>query len=141
MSFDAKSVVVERFFHAALVAFRGDEMPYLLAPGFRCHAWARRGLPDGPSGACKLIAMLAAAFSQNESRIDEIFRAGDRVVVRYTFDAVHTGRLFGIPPSGNRVTATGIFIARLEGTRIAEIWREHDTLAVLEQMGGLPAAA
>jgi len=141
MVFDPRVTIVERFFDEAFVHFRGDEMQYLVTRDFRCHAWGALGFPDGARGACQFIAWLGSAFSDSKTRIDEIFAAGDRVVVRYTFDALHTGEILGVPASGKRARATGIFIARMEGSRIAELWREEDQVSLLRQIGALDAAA
>jgi hypothetical protein len=54
----------------------------------------------------------------------------DRVVVRYTVRATHSGELFGAPPTGRSVTFTGVEIYRLAGSRIAEYWGEADMSAL-----------
>jgi steroid delta-isomerase-like uncharacterized protein len=141
MAFDAQIAMVERFVEEAFVNFRADEMEYLLAPGFRCHAWRRLGIVDGPEGARQLIERLKAAFSETSAQIEDVVASGDRVAVRYVFEGQHSGEMLGIPASGKRVRVSGIFIARFDGGRIAELWPEHDVLSMLRQMGALAAAA
>jgi predicted ester cyclase len=41
----------------------------------------------------------------------------------------------GIPPTGKNVVITGISIYRLSEGKIAEEWRNRDTLGMLQQLG------
>jgi predicted ester cyclase len=53
---------------------------------------------------------------------------GDRVVIRVTGRGTHDGAFQGIPPSGRRVTATGI----------AKAWAAYDAVGLLQQIGAIP---
>jgi len=72
--------------------------------------------------------------------IEEIFDAGDRVVVRWTGMGKHVGIMNGIPPTGNDVSVDAISIHRMEDGKIAETWEVWDTLGFLQQIGVMPAA-
>ena len=61
--------------------------------------------------------------------------------MRYVFEADHTGSLMGVPATGKRVSITGIFIARLDDGKLAEYWREEDSLGLMQQLGTDEAAA
>ena len=54
--------------------------------------------------------------------------------------ATHKGELKGIPPTGKRVTITGIIISRFENGREVEAWEESNTLGLMQQIGAVPAA-
>jgi predicted ester cyclase len=140
MAFDAKKVIVQRFFDEALVRFRGEEMPFLLTPSFRCDAWSQIGVPDGPDGAREHIRRLDRAFSRNRTRVVEMSEEGGCIVVRYVFEADHTGGLAGIAPLGRQVSVPGLLVARFEGCRIAELSQHVDVSAALAQMRGEAAA-
>jgi steroid delta-isomerase-like uncharacterized protein len=71
--------------------------------------------------------------------IEEVFSAGDRVVVRWTGTGHHTGEVNGIPPSGKAVRVDAISIHRLQDGKIAETWEVWDTLGFLRQIGVVPA--
>ena len=71
--------------------------------------------------------------------IEEIFSAGDRVVVRWTGTGTHLGELNGVPATGNRIRVDGITIHRMSGRKIAETWEVWDTLGFLQQVGVVPA--
>ena len=70
--------------------------------------------------------------------IEEIFSAGDRVVVRWTGSGTHVADMNGIPPTGRSVTVDAISIHRLSGGKIAETWEVWDTLGFLQQIGVVP---
>lgn len=141
MPYDAKVAIVERFVHEALTVFRGDEMPYLVSKRFHCEALAAMGLADGPSGVCEFVRWLGSAFSDSATEVEDVLVADNRVVVRYTFEAIHSGEILGIPPSGKRVRWTGMFVARIEGSQIVELWRGEDTLELVQQLRSESLAA
>jgi predicted ester cyclase len=47
----------------------------------------------------------------------------------------------GIHPSGETVTFTGIWFARLNSGKLVEQWVSFDALGLLRQIGGVPEAA
>ena len=46
-----------------------------------------------------------------------------------------------IPPTGKRVTLSGIVMDRLAHGKLTETWLEADVLGMLQQRGVIPAAA
>jgi predicted ester cyclase len=80
-------------------------------------------------------------FPDLEKTVDDLVGEGDKVVARWTTWGTHTGSFQGIPPTGRRVSLTGITIFRLEEGRIVEEWSESDTLGLLQQIGAIPSAA
>jgi predicted ester cyclase len=73
-----------------------------------------------------------------QSRIEDLVAEGDRVVVRWTTAGTQRGELLGVPPTGKRVTLTGISILRVAGEQIAEEWTTWDALAVHREIGAAP---
>src|SRR5207247_13133 len=57
------------------------------------------------------------AFPDCRLDIDELISSGDKVVVRWRYSGTHKGQLEGIPPTGRRVTGTGISIDHFSGDR------------------------
>lgn len=121
---EANKDTVRRLF-AAFAASDREGMAALLAPGFRAH-----GMPPGCSpdadGLIESAVLLHAGLQECRNEIEDLVAEGDRVVVRYTTRAVHGGALFGIPPSGRRITMTGIEVYRVVDDRVAEMWAEGD---------------
>jgi predicted ester cyclase len=110
-----------RQLYAAFDAADLDGMDVLLAPEFRAH-----GMPPGCSpdaeGLKQSTVLFHAGLQECRCVIEDLIAEGDRVAVRYTTRAVHSGTLFGIPPSGRTVTITGIEVYRLEDGKVAEMW-------------------
>jgi len=59
--------------------------------------------------------------------------------LRFTIRGTHDGELDGVPPSGNRVTITGIAIHRVDDGQIQEAYFNWDTLGLAQQTGAVPA--
>jgi predicted ester cyclase len=101
---------------------------------------AIRSLAPGIDGVKKAFAIFLSAFPDSRHEIEDLIAEGDRVVVRLRASGTHTGELMGVPPTGKRVTMTGIAIYRLAGGRIVERWVEQGA-SILEQLGVAPPAA
>lgn len=79
------------------------------------------------------------AFPDLTMQVDDIFGAADKVVVRFTLTGTNTGQLFGLPPTGRKVTMTGIGIYRFgPHGKIVEEWYENDAIGQMRQLGLLP---
>ena len=70
---------------------------------------------------------------------DDPVAEGDQVTKRWTIHATHTGDLAGLPPTGKRITLSGLELFRLADGKIAECWSAYDNLSLLQQLGALPA--
>ena len=71
--------------------------------------------------------------------IDQLLAEGDTVAKRWTYHATHTGDLAGLPPTGNRITMSGLELFRLAGDKIVECWLGYDNLSLMQQLGVIPA--
>lgn len=81
----------------------------------------------------------AAGFSDVKRTIDDLLAVEDKVVLRLTTTAIHTGEWQGIAPTARRVTFTGMVIYRIQNGRIAESWGELDFGSLWRQLTA-PAA-
>ncbi len=86
----------------------------------------------------QFISSMRTAFPDLHYTVDDEIAEGDKVVVRYHFDGTHREQFMGVPPTGKRVTYTGILIYRFVGGKIAEQWTETDLLSFLQQLGVVP---
>ena len=136
MSAEENKAIVGRFVEEVFVKSNGDAMEELVAHDFHSHAWAKDfGIPDGPEGVKQFIAIMDSAFSEADVRIEDLLAEGEKVAVRYVYEADHTGELLGIEATGKRISLPGIFITRLEDGKIAEYWRQEDHLGLMQQLG------
>ncbi len=67
--------------------------------------------------------------------IEDIIAEGDKVWVSLAYTGTHTGEMFGITPTGNKITATAVDIYRVVNGKLAEYWNVTDKLALLKPQG------
>ena len=75
-----------------------------------------------------------SAFAGVTRSIEDLFAAGDKVVLRLTTRATHRAEFNGIPARGRRVSFAGIVIYRMRAGRIAESWGELDFAGLWRQL-------
>ncbi len=98
-------------------------------------------VPPGPTGAREIVNLYRRAFPDSQFRVEDQVCEDDRVVTRWTVTGTHDGPLYGVAPTGKRVTVSGISMIRIAGGRIAEAWVNWDSLGLMERLGVVPAAA
>jgi predicted ester cyclase len=64
-----------------------------------------------------------------------MFGSDDRVVVRWTFHATHTGPFAGLSPTQKKAQGRGISLYRLRDGKITETRNLADLLALFTQLG------
>jgi predicted ester cyclase len=139
MTTDAKAVLTR--FHEAintrdeqLIAKTLDE---LVDPDVRFHA----PVPMAVSGVHALMlvwSVLLRAYPDIHVTVEDVIAEGDKVVSRHTVTGTNLGEYRGMAPTGRSVTYNEIFIFRVAGGRIAEIWGVVDVFAQLRQLGVIP---
>ena len=92
---------------------------------------------DGPQGVVDVVRVYQDG-AEGHWQIEEMFSAGDRVVVRWTGSGTHVGDVMGVPPTGKPVRVDAITIHRMQDGKIAETWEVWDTLGFLQQIGVVP---
>jgi steroid delta-isomerase-like uncharacterized protein len=76
-----------------------------------------------------------AAFTETRHVIDDMVAEGDKVVVRMSVEARHTGPIFGFPPTGKVIRNDSIVMYRFRDGKIQERWcrEHHSTRRLLEE--------
>jgi steroid delta-isomerase-like uncharacterized protein len=139
MSVEENKAAVRRF--AREVVNRGDFAAFeaLVAPDFVEHS-SPPGVPPTREALRHFIEGFRAAFPDLETTEEDLVAEGDKVVYRGTIRGTHRGELMGVPPTGKRIEIGEIQIQRLAGGKLAEHWGQLDWLALLQQLGAMPAA-
>jgi predicted ester cyclase len=91
------------------------------------------GLPDGLAGVRAFFQGFLDGLGDITVTVDELVADGDRVAIATTTTGVHSGELFGMAPTGRRVSVTGIDIVRVDG-KIVEHRGLTDTVGLLRQI-------
>jgi predicted ester cyclase len=136
MSVEENKALIRRYFEE--IDRTGDEsvLDRYVSADFVDHGPAPGCTPDFEG--LKVAFRMFRSGSPGTHRIDDMIAEGDKVVVRVTGEGVHSGDLFGIPPTHREFTATGMAILRITDGKIAERWVEVDMLGVLQQLGVIP---
>jgi steroid delta-isomerase-like uncharacterized protein len=101
-------------------------------------SYAAPGVSNDREGYKQTVIMLTSGVSDLKITLEDIVAEGDKVVVRWKGTSKHTGEFMGIPATGKQLSMTGISIARIEGSKIAEEWGEMDMMGLMQQIGAFP---
>ena len=138
MSLEDNKEVIRAYVETIFNRKQVDRAGELVAPDYLDHA-AMPGQAPGLQGAKHKWAMYLAGIPDLRVTIEELVAEGDKVAVRRFYEGTHRGELLGVPPTGNHVRIGGISIFRLAEGKIAEQWEQLDRLALMQQLGVLPA--
>jgi steroid delta-isomerase-like uncharacterized protein len=138
---ERNAALVRRFVETFINGHDEATLEALVAPTYAYHVPnIAADQPRGPEAWRRRGSLLRTAFPDSRMIIEELLPAGDdRVVVRYRAEGTHAGPFVGPPPTGNRVTYTGIVVWRLRHGQLVEEWTEWDALGLLRQAGAAPA--
>ena len=78
------------------------------------------------------------SFPDLHFAVHDLLAEGDRVVGSWTMEGTHEGELFGVPPTGQRLSIKSISVERVSDGKIREHWRITDTLDMMQQLGVIP---
>ena len=116
-----------------------DLLDELLAPDYINHSPATPDLPTGPEGVKAVVSMFRSAMPDLRVIIEDMIAEGEKVATYYTLEGTHEGELFGVPPTGQRLSNKSITVERVSGGKIREHWRVSDELGLMQQLGVIPA--
>jgi steroid delta-isomerase-like uncharacterized protein len=88
----------------------------------------------GPEGFYPFYERIRATFPDLHVDVEDTIAEGDKVCVRWSCTAKHTGDGLGIAPTGVTIHVTGISILRVAGGKLAEGWQNWDMLGMMEQI-------
>ena len=111
----------------------------LVAPDVLIHMPLATEAPRPHEAFRQLWAMLLRGLPDLHLTIEDLIAEGDKVVMRASVTGTHQGEYMGLPPTGKWITYNEIFIWRLAGGRITEMWGVVDVFAQLKQLGVIPA--
>ena len=141
VSAEENKALIRRYFEEIDAAARGKRdasvLDEFLAPDFVDHDPSPGFAPDS-EGLKQAHEHFLAATPDGYHIVEDMIAEGDKVMTRVSAYGTQTGELFGIPPTGKHVRATGIAIHRIANGKIVEHWSEVDNLGVMQQLGVVP---
>lgn len=138
MSLETNKQLCRDYFKAFLA---GDTewMKRHIAPGFVRHD---PGLPfevRGPDGVAKLHDALMPAFPDMQLPLEDFVAEGEKVLVRLTIRATHTGPFGDLAATGKRIEVPVLDLFQIRDGVLIEHWALLDNLGMMKQLGALPA--
>jgi C-1 hydroxylase len=96
---------------------------------------------QGRAGLVGIWEKLLAAFPDLSWTCEDLIAEGDRIVFRSRMRGTNTGPLrfarLPLPATNRPFDSEAIFIFRVAGGQIAEVWAQRDELGMLRQLGHL----
>jgi predicted ester cyclase len=136
VSLDENKALHRRYFEEVVNAGDPSAIDNLFAPGYVGHTPGRPDVDlDGFKAA---FANMTQTFSDSHVTVEHQLADGDLVGSHINIEAVHTGPLMGLEPTGKRVSYEGMEIVRIADGRIAEFWGLIDLIGMLQQLGVAP---
>jgi steroid delta-isomerase-like uncharacterized protein len=114
-----------------------DELDKVFAPSVVDHDPAPDQGP-GPEGFKQFFSTLRSAFPDLHITPEHVDATDDDIALAYTITGTHHGDFLGVAPTGKRISARGMQIARFEDGKIVERWGSSDELGILKQLGVMP---
>jgi steroid delta-isomerase-like uncharacterized protein len=109
----------------------------ILDPQGRVH-----GLPDaqsalvGPEEFKKFHRTFVGAFPDLRIQVEDVIAEGDRVAIRWTTTATHSGDHLGFPASGKSATLEGASFIVVRNGKIYEGWNQMEMQGLLQYLKG-----
>jgi predicted ester cyclase len=137
MGIEENKDVVRRMVEDCINAYRPDLLDGVVDPAVRVHAETPGTAPDteGIDELRRSVAGFRAALPDLRISLEQLIGEDDLVAARWTARGTHRGPLAGIEATGRSLIWGGMDIYRIEGGRIAEWWRNDDTVGMLHQLG------
>jgi steroid delta-isomerase-like uncharacterized protein len=142
MSIEQNKALATRFLLEHNQANYMASLDELLAPDVILHEFLP-GLPQDMNRAIynEFIAGFRRALPDIANQLQIIVAEADFVAMRWTGTGTHTGEpLMGIPSSGKKVSANGLYLLRFRDGKIIEVWDNWDNLNLMQQISPVPEA-
>jgi predicted ester cyclase len=89
----------------------------------------------GPEGVMALHHALMPAFPDMELPLHDFVAEGEKVLVRLTIHATHTGPFGDLEPTGRRIEVPVLDLFQIRDGVFVEHWAQLDNLGMLRQLG------
>jgi predicted ester cyclase len=140
---EANKGVALRFIEGVFIEQDPNAVDELAADDFVAHTFGDQ--PPGREPLKEAMKRAGAGVSEAKFEIHDVIAEQDRVAVRLTTRARHTGTFMGLEPSGNDYSIDEIHIFRIQDDKVVEHWHEFDKQRLMQQLqgkgGGQPRGA
>lgn len=139
MSTEQNKTLFRRFIDEVVNRGNFAAIDELVAPSFVEHEELPPNIPPGIEGVKAFFAEWRRGFPDGKVAVELVIAEGDLVACYQVWSGTHTGEFTGIPPSGKPVNFKVVDIVRIADNRMVEHWAVSDNLALMQQIGVIPA--
>jgi predicted ester cyclase len=125
---------VRAFLQDVLNEHHGDHAARYLNQDVQWHG-GTVGTVSGRAGVAGLFAGVVASLPDVHGAVQDVFGAGNEVVVRQVVSGTQKGALLGIPATGRGIHWDAVDIFLLRDGKISQIWAGDDWTAILYYSG------
>ncbi len=131
--------VMRRWFEEVWNKGREEVIDQLFAEDGVAHGLADESGSElrGPEGFKPFFHKFRGAFPDIQVVIEDAIAEGDKVAVRCSVRARHTGEGLGLAATNQPVAINGMCIARVKNGKIVEAWNNFDFMGLFQQIGAI----
>ena len=129
---EANKGVALRFIEGVFINQDPAAVDELASDDFTAHTFG--DLPPGREPLKEAMRRAGEGVSDPKFQVLDVIGEKDKVAVRLTTRARHTGKFMGVEPSGNEYSIDEIHIFRVEDGKVVEHWHEFDKQRLLQQL-------
>ena len=96
---------------------------------------------SGKEGIRRTLASYWQAFPDFKIKYEETIEQGARIVVLWSAEGTHEGRIMNIPPTGKKIKARGVSVFTIENNLVTHALYFWDVAGLLREIGLLPELA
>jgi steroid delta-isomerase-like uncharacterized protein len=133
--------LIQRFYDEMLSNGNLDKLDELVTDDVVDHEQGMPGQPEGKDGVTFFVNAMRSAFSDIKATIGPSVESGDMASACVTITGKHTGEFMGVPASDKSFEIEGLDMIRIEDGKCAEHWGVTDNMALMQQIGAVPAPA
>ncbi len=129
--------LVKEYIDVVLNQAKLDELDKYIDPRFEIHSLHYSPQPVGetqPGSYKEALKASNQVLTDSNRMVEDIFSENDKIVVRWTTEATHTGELMGVSPTNKRVKFSGVSVYRLVDGKIKDEWYVWDRQGLKEQL-------
>src|SRR5829696_3736523 len=122
MSAEENKAIMRQYFEGAWEQGNLELLDELLAPDYVNHNPATPEMPTGPEGVKAVVSMFRSGMPDLKVVIEDMIAEGEKVATRYTLEGTHEGELFGVQPTGKRISIKSM---RMERVMHGKFWNHR----------------
>jgi steroid delta-isomerase-like uncharacterized protein len=116
-----------------------DILDEVCSPDFVYHGPSN---PDWDRESIKAaLGMMHNSIPDIKIKLEDIVATTEKVAYRISWQGTHLGELWGVQPTGKKITRTGMLIDHFSDGKIVEEWQWMDWLGMMRQLGLIPESA